>query len=230
MTRPSLRSTLDVTSSVAMLVVSSMLFWAVLTRPSLGSSSQRQGPSPKLPDAPVRVEHLASLGSGDAAMIINSDFECPFCRRFALETFPRVVKEFVASGKLTVYFQHVPIESVHKNAVGAAIAAECAGKQGQFWAMHDAIFSRPDGVQPALLLDHARRLKLTEADFRNCTDGDGQAIIAEHISNSSRLGIRSTPNFFLGRLIAGKSVEVSSVLTGAQPWATFEREIGVLIR
>jgi protein-disulfide isomerase len=163
-------------------------------------------------------------------MVINSDFECPFCRSFALETFPRVVKEYVAPGKLTVYFQHVPIESLHKNAVGAAVAAECARKQGQFWPMHDAIFSRPDGVQPAQLLEHARRLKLTEPDFRNCTEGDGRGIIADHISNSSRLGIRSTPNFFLGKRITGGSVQVSSVVTGAQPWPTFEREIGLLFR
>lgn len=79
------------------------------------------------PDAPVKV-------------IEFSDFQCPFCQRFVIETLPSLrdrVGDEVAFG-----FAHFPILSLHPNAGRAALAAECAHDQGQFWEMHDLLFER----------------------------------------------------------------------------------------
>ena len=37
-------------------------------------------------------------------------------------------------------YRDFPIQSIHPNAIPAALAAECADDQGKFWEMHDIIF------------------------------------------------------------------------------------------
>ncbi|RPJ53040.1 MAG: DsbA family protein, partial [Acidobacteria bacterium] len=61
-----------------------------------------------------------------------SDFQCPYCRRFAVETFPTLDQEYIATGKVRWVFVNFPLTSIHANAVPAAQVATCAGKQGAF--------------------------------------------------------------------------------------------------
>ena len=41
-----------------------------------------------------------------------------------------------------IVYRHFPLISIHNKAALAAQAAEAAGKQGEFWAMHDLLFER----------------------------------------------------------------------------------------
>ena len=58
------------------------------------------------PSAPVTVYEM-------------SDFQCPYCRRFALETFPAIEKEYITPGKVRWVFVNYPLTSIHANAVAA---------------------------------------------------------------------------------------------------------------
>ena len=40
----------------------------------------------------------------------------------------------------------------------AVESAGCAGEQGRFWAMHDALFAQPEPLDAETLRDHARTL------------------------------------------------------------------------
>ncbi len=81
-------------------------------------------------------------GSRRAKVVIAefSDFQCPFCRRWAdevLQLFRPSLGEDVA-----LAFLHFPIIQIHPNAGNASAAAICAGRQGSFWEMHDLLFAR----------------------------------------------------------------------------------------
>lgn len=71
-------------------------------------------------------------------MVEFGDFECPFCGEeepvveALLRAFPN---------DLRLVFKNFPLTSIHPYAEGAAIAAECAGEQGDFWPMHDILFA-----------------------------------------------------------------------------------------
>jgi len=151
-------------------------------------------------------------------------------RIFARETFPSILKEFVSPGKLTVFFRHVPIETVHKDAVGAAVAAECAGRQGRFWEMHDLLFSVPTRLDLASLEGRAQAMGLDAQAYNACATGDGRRAIEAQMMDNERLGLRSTPNFFLGNRLGDNQVRVSRIITGAQPLAAFTRELDRLVR
>src|SRR5881628_2783703 len=85
-----------------------------------------------------------SKGRRDAPVTVYemSDFQCPYCRDFALNTLPTLEREYVASGKVRFVFINLPLTKLHANAVAAAEAAMCAAQQQKFWPMHDLLFQR----------------------------------------------------------------------------------------
>jgi protein-disulfide isomerase len=61
-----------------------------------------------------------------------SDFQCPYCREFALTTFPAIDSAYVATGRVRWAFVNFPLTSIHHNAAAAAEVALCAAQQGGF--------------------------------------------------------------------------------------------------
>ena len=107
---------------------------------------------------------------------------------------------------LRVCFRHFPVRSSHPRAFAAACAAEAAGAQDAFWAMHDALFADQGRLEDPHLWARAERLGLDlerfEADRRS-------AAAAERVSGDFRSGVRagvvSTPTLFIaGERWAGR--------------------------
>ncbi|HTP53171.1 MAG TPA: thioredoxin domain-containing protein [Anaeromyxobacteraceae bacterium] len=78
-------------------------------------------------------------GPSDAwvTLVEFADYECPFCAA-AEPTLEQLLQLY--PGEVRLVFKNFPL-SIHPHAPAAAIAAECAGEQGKFWEMHDAIFA-----------------------------------------------------------------------------------------
>lgn len=81
-------------------------------------------------------------GSPNAKVIVAefSDFQCPFCQRWAAQTMPRLEPRF--GDDVALAFLHFPITQIHENAGNASLAAICAADQGRFWEMHDLLFAK----------------------------------------------------------------------------------------
>ena len=94
-------------------------------------------------DGPVDTSGAYFEGSPDATVIIAefSDFECPFCARWAQQTLPGI-RQLIAGGDVALAFIHFPLVQIHPNAGRAHLAAECARAQGKWVEMHDLLFAR----------------------------------------------------------------------------------------
>ena len=152
-----------------------------------------------------------TLGSDSAAVTIveYADFACSACAEFAVETWPRVRRELVTSGR--VQWRVVPFSLGFRHGHRAARAAECAGLQGAFWVMHDRLFGererwmeprRPADVFQAM----AAELGLDALALRQCIDDDepveGRLEAAANAAKDE--GIRATPTFVVnGRPVLG---------------------------
>src|SRR5690349_6195616 len=81
-------------------------------------------------------------GSASAPVTVYemSDFQCPYCREFALNTFPAIDSAYVATGRVRWAFVNFPLTSIHHNAAAAAEVALCAAQQGGFWRVHDLLY------------------------------------------------------------------------------------------
>src|SRR5258706_923098 len=107
-------------------------------------------------------DHVTGPGHAIASIVEFGDYECPNCKQAA-----PVVKLLLGEfhGRLRFAFRHFPLEGVHRHAVGAALAAECAAAQGKFWAMHDLLFELQHSLNPRQLHAHAETLELDMARF-----------------------------------------------------------------
>ena len=161
------------------------------------------------PEAPVQIVEF-------------TDYECPFCQRYALETMPAVVENLVASGRVFYAVKDLPLDSIHPEARSASVAARCAGEQDAYLAMHDALFEaqadwRGTGAgAEAVFAELAADLDLDVDVFESCqADGQQAASVQANVEEALSLGVTGTPTFF----IAGYGV------SGAQPYELFEMAV-----
>jgi protein-disulfide isomerase len=135
---------------------------------------QIAGIGARAPSAPANVEdwqelvrnHNAAQGKADASivMIEFSDFQCPFCKKYSEGTRREIVARY--GSDVRMIFKHLPLTNIHPQAMTAAIAAQCAQRQGKFWEVHDRFFAQPDALSVDALVDIGA--SLVNADYADC--------------------------------------------------------------
>jgi protein-disulfide isomerase len=166
----------------------------------------------------VALEGQLAAGVG---VVEYSDFQCPYCARFAGETLPRIVREYVNPGKIFFAFKHFPLDRIHAHAVRAASAAECARRLGKFREVHDFLFSHSGDLGSIDLLSVGVRARLDIREFESCLDREGRDAVKRDVAGARTLGITGTPTFLLGKLRDGNSFEVIRTESGAIPYDAF---------
>ncbi len=194
-----------------------------------GCAAQRAA-DPAEPDGePQAGADYRVLGRQDApVMLIEfTDLQCPYCARFALQTFPQLKRDYVDTGKLRYAARDLPL-SFHPFAIPAAIASRCAGEQGRYWDYRESLFRLQGRLGEEPYDELAEQLGLDRAAFANCRlDPDQLAAIEQDTSLARAQGIASTPSFVLGRLVEGQFV--GEQFSGAQPYADFAARIDALL-
>jgi protein-disulfide isomerase len=161
---------------------------------------------------PAQTELAArTKGSAQAPVTVYemSDFQCPFCKQHADQTWPQLEKEYVATGKVRWIFINFPL-SMHRNAAPAAEFAMCAAREGKFWPAHDLLFRRQK-VWAELpntgtyFLGLADSLKLPREKLRSCLEtGATRQEIRDDAAGAMKSGAHSTPTFYIeGGMMAG---------------------------
>lgn len=141
-------------------------------------------------------------GEQNAAVTVieYSDFQCPACATYA-PLISQLTEDL--EGKVKVIYRHLPLFTIHNNALDAAKAAEAAGIQGKFWEMHDLLFENQEdwsdeGSPRDKFVKYAETLELDiakfEADFESSEVEDK---VNEDLSTANRLRLNSTPTFFI---------------------------------
>lgn len=138
-----------------------------------------------------------ALGPEDAPITIVefSDYQCPYCQR-AEVVLAELRSEYPE--RLRFVYKHFPLESIHPRARPAAQAAACAGEQGRFWEYHELLFTAGAPMEEADLKSYAELLKLDRGRFEACRrSGRGDVPVARDMAEAQRLGVSSTPTFFI---------------------------------
>ena len=98
------------------------------------------------PNIPLKIsaDNDPIIGNPNAPVTIIefSDFQCPFCAKFHIQTLPAIIEEYINEDKVKLVFRDFPIQSIHPNALPASVAAECANEQGKFKEMHNILFEK----------------------------------------------------------------------------------------
>ncbi|MBK8047682.1 MAG: thioredoxin domain-containing protein [Anaerolineales bacterium] len=167
-------------------------------------------------------------------MIEYSDFQCPFCARYFVQTEPAINSNYVKEGKLRVIFRDFPIVELHPNAPASHIASLCAAEQGApiYWEVHAELFRTQtewsNAIDPTEIF--ARIVEEAGADldaYNQCLQEkatEKQAWIDTALVEGQSLGISGTPSFAFNAA-DGKQF----LLVGAQPFEQFSAFVDALV-
>jgi protein-disulfide isomerase len=146
---------------------------------------------------------ICGQDSAPVKMIEYSDYQCPWCGRFARETELEIEREYVASGEVQLEFRNLVIEG--QASVLAAEAAECASEQGGFWAYHDMLYENQQDFSAEILVGFAQELGLDQEAFAECLDSHKYTdLLAQQREEATEAGVTGTPGFLVnGELVRG---------------------------
>jgi protein-disulfide isomerase len=197
-----------------------------------------QGARPQVAAAPAAGEQAelslrgidgdAVKGDAEAPLLLveYTDYQCPFCGRHFANTVPSLASEYVDSGKLRYVLRDMPLESIHPQAFKAAEAARCAGDQGRYWEMHDALFQNQRALGQLQLKQYAKGLGVDMAAFEACLeDGRHSDAVRADIAEAEAAGISGTPTFFLAVESDDGKLKTLQKIRGAQPYSAFKSAI-----
>jgi protein-disulfide isomerase len=165
------------------------------------------------PDAPI-------------VMIEYSDYQCPFCNRYFVQTEPALDEAYVREGQVRVVFYDLPLVELHPNAPAAHVAALCVADQGsaeRYWEMHAELFRSVEewGALPDPAPVFARLAEEVGAEmdpYATCiAAGDKSALIEERVQTAQSRGFSGTPSFQFARAEDNGLFQ----LVGAQPYDEF---------
>lgn len=160
-------------------------------------------------------------------LVEYSDFTCHFCKKFFHETFPKLLSEYIETGKVRFVYRDFPRGL--GSPLRAADAARCAGEQNAYWPMHDRLFNSDGQFSPENLKQFATELKLTQGQFSQCLDAHKYfPDIEKDLKDAGALGIRGTPAFVIFPTKVPDDPNLI-LIPGAFPFETFKEEIDKLL-
>lgn len=164
------------------------------------NSSSKPGDSSQLSNNTI------GKNSKNVTLVEYGDFQCPACGAYH-----PLVKEVVKKYENDIKFQfrNFPLQEIHQNARAASRAAESAGKQNKYWEMHDLLYEQQKTWEQSTSVStifegYAKQLGLNLDTYKkDFASSEVNAIINADFAEGKRLGVDSTPSFFL----QGKKLE-----------------------
>jgi protein-disulfide isomerase len=192
--------------------------------------------TPVSPDAPPQAAaertptgDFRTLGPIDAPVLVIefTDLQCPYCARFALQTWPKLRERYVDTGKVQFVSRDLPLP-IHAHAIAAAVAARCAGDQGRFWEYREALFREQSRLAGAPYAEFAGRMGLDVKRFEACRANPAlTAAVRDDAALAAASGIAATPTCVIGRLVDGEFQ--GEIVSGAQPFEAYAQKIDALL-
>lgn len=187
-------------------------------------------------DGPARtltILNRPSRGETTARVtfIEYSDYGCEYCAQYSRQVYPRLIRDYVDSGRVRYVFKNYPVEELHPDAFKAHVAAACAGDQGRYWDMHDRLFADQGNFQRERFVEDARRAGLDIAAFQSCLAGTSHdAVIRQDIDEAVRGGVNGTPVFVVALTEPDNgAVTPLRVVVGVQPYEAFVDAVNAVL-
>jgi len=155
-------------------------------------------------------------GPSDAPITIIefSDYECPYCMKWHVEVWPRLLEAY--PDQIRLIYRDFPLTNIHANATPAAAAANCAEEQEKYWEFNELLFSGRESLGVPGYQAYAEEISLDMGLFNECLDsGRHNEEIMADFEFAANLGISSTPTFFVNGI----------PVVGAQPFEMFSQLI-----
>jgi len=180
-------------------------------------SVEVQGTDPKSPKS-------IGLVSAPVTIVEYSSLTCPHCAAAHAAVLPRLIKEYVETGKARIVFSDFPL---NEQAMDASKVSRCMTGQ-QYYGFVSLLFSTIEqwaysNNHPNALLQNAKLAGLSEEKAKACMeDKDVEDALVSGVQDAVRNHqVTSTPTFVLNN--------GAKTITGARPYEDFKAAIDELL-
>jgi protein-disulfide isomerase len=166
-----------------------------------------------VPVSPER-DHIRGPLDAPVTLVEYGDYECPYCG--AAHGIVNAIQARMGD-QLCFVYRHSPLSTMHPHAELAAEAAEAAGIQGHFWAMHDVLFENQRRLEAPHLLAYAKALGLDTGRFGAELARHVHAQkVREDFMSGVRSGVNGTPAFYINSVRHDGSWDAGALIAALQ--------------
>ncbi|MBI3619451.1 thioredoxin domain-containing protein [Candidatus Peregrinibacteria bacterium] len=155
-------------------------------------------------------------GNPQASIIVQefADLQCPSCRSAHTLINQPLLAQY--GSQIRFEYRHFPLQSIHRYALDAAEAAECAADQGKFWEFVDLDYANQDSLNRTTLQQWAQQLKLDANLFSRCTRSHiKRKEILNDYNQGTAAGVTGTPTFFVNGQRVDSTIQALSAAIDA---------------
>ncbi|MBP7963858.1 MAG: DsbA family protein [Caldilineaceae bacterium] len=161
-------------------------------------------------DVPIEWQNRNVLGDPNAPVTVEAweDFLCPSCGQWTTTIEPRIIEDYIKTGKAKLIYQYFPLDMHGPGAALGGMAAECAADQGGFWPYHGILFQvatsqGASGFTIEKLISQADTANLDSKEFTQCmTSQKYRTKMQESVNQAVNLQLTGTPSVIVdGRLL-----------------------------
>ncbi|MCQ2011024.1 MAG: thioredoxin domain-containing protein [Sporolactobacillus sp.] len=196
-------------SSIVVIVLIAAIAVMIFSNLSHKEAKPKKQPTHRT-EQTTRIDYQGQpfIGSSNAPVKVTvfSDYRCPYCKQFEETVVPKLEKEYIKTGKISLYFINYTV--LGSGSVLAANASEEVYHQNPkaFWAFHKAVFDaqkseKEQWVTKKLLTDIAKKTvpSIDLKAFQNALDTKSrQDDVDKDEAIAESLGVPGTPAIFVG--------------------------------
>lgn len=142
-----------------------------------------------------------------------ADLQCPACKAAHEQVIKPILEEY--GNEIRYEFNHFPLRQIHRYALPAAKAAECAADQGKFWEFVDIAYENQEDMNNDVFESWGQMIGIQNtSEFVDCAESDAKRdlILAEY-DEGRDLGVGGTPTLFLnGTQVSTSLAELRSAI------------------
>jgi protein-disulfide isomerase len=149
---------------------------------------------------PSTQDHIQGVLNAVVVLVMYGDYQCVQSAEVyrLIKVIQRQLNSSLGRGHLCFIFRHFPQVEIHPCAQRAAEAAEAAAVQGQFWQMHDMLFTYQQALGNGYLVEYANTLGLDISQFlQNMSKHVHIDRINEDVESGLQSGVTAAPTLFI---------------------------------
>lgn len=145
-----------------------------------------------------------------------ADLQCPACRSAHTNVTAPLLEQY--GSKIQFEFIHFPLRQIHRYALPAAMAAECAADQGRFWQYVDHVYENQDTLTTTMLDEYATAVGVPDIDlFNRCVESEAKREgVLENYEQGRIAEVTGTPTFFVNGVKVNSSLGALSAAIDAE--------------
>ena len=180
----------------------------------------------------INIDGDPFIGASNAPVTIAfwSDFQCPFCKKFEVETLPQIVSDYVDTGKVKLVFMDFAF--LGNDSIDAGVYSRSIWNlyPDKYYAWRTAMYEEQDeegdqGFGDAESIDklNATISGVDAAKVAANVKANRSSYVAQVNADkveAQKAGVNATPSFVIG----------TQVIQGAYPYTTFQTAIDALLK